>query len=75
MKETTHTLNIAGHTFPYGHIGAAVAALTSWLRVNMTRILWGSVVMVLLLLLLALYLLALTQATESLRDIWVPWGP
>ena len=72
MKETAHTITTAGRTYGEGYVRAAVAALGSWLRANLTRILLGGFVTALTLTLLTVYFLLLSRASAALPGAWGP---
>ena len=72
MKETAHTITSARRTFGEGYVRAAVAALGSWLRENLTRIFLGGLVTALTLALLTVYFLLLSRASTALPGAWVP---
>ena len=70
MKETAHTMTTARRTLGEGYVRAAVAALGSWLRANLTRILLGGFVTALMLTLLTVYFLLLSRASMALPEAW-----
>ncbi len=70
MKETAHTITTGSRTFGEGYVRAAGAALSSWLRANLTRILLGGFVTVLMLTLLTVYFLLLSRASMALPEAW-----
>ncbi len=70
MKETAHTITTARRTFGEGYVRAAVAALSSWLRANLTSILLGGFVTALTLTLLTVYFLLLSRASMALPEAW-----
>ena len=72
MKETAHTITTGRRTFGEGYVRAAVAALDSWLRANLTGILLGGFVTALMLTLLTAYFLLLSRASTALLEAWVP---
>ena len=72
MKETAHTITAARGTYGEGYVRAAVAALSSWLRANLTRILLGGFVTALIVTLLAVYILLLSRASMALPGAWGP---
>ena len=72
MKEAAHTITTAGRRYGEGYVRAAVAALGSWLRANLTTILLGGFVTALTLTLLAVYFLLLSRASTALLEAWGP---
>jgi hypothetical protein len=70
VEGETHTVATPGPTFGRGYVGAAVAALSSWLRANVTRILLGGFVTALVLALLTLYIVLLSRASPALPAAW-----
>jgi hypothetical protein len=67
-----HTIITARSTFEEGYVRAAVVALSSWLRANLTRILLGGFVTALMLTLLTVYFLLLSRASLALPGAWGP---
>lgn len=70
MKEIAHTITTPRRTFEEGYVSAAVAALSLWLRANLTRILLGGFVTALMLTLLTVYFLLLSRAATALAEAW-----